>query len=168
MRYLGVAAVAALTLSACGTLPFEPVEYPLRAGLISSFPAKGQATVVNAQPSTDQIIVYSYGGSKLASNLHAITEVMVTQAQKEIAKAAQPAAGTPKTIELTVNSLRSTYVAFFWNSKMEFVAKLGDGQVLTKTVLHSSGVLALDLDGCIAEGVLALLNDEKVRAYLGS
>ncbi len=51
---------------------------------------------------------------------------------------------------------------------MSFVAKLGNGEVVTKTVRHTSGVLLQDLNGCIADGVVALLNDETLRAYLAA
>lgn len=159
-------AAAALLLSACGTLPYTPAEYPLRDGLISPMPVKGQASVANAQPSSGPVIVYSYGGSKLSSDLRSITEVMVQQTNKELAKAAQSSGGEPKTVELKVNSLVSKYAVFHWNSTLEFEAKLGNGEVIAKTVPHTSGVLLQDLNGCIAESVMTLLNDEKLRKYL--
>jgi hypothetical protein len=155
-------------LSACGTISFTPAEYPLRDGLITAFKVAGPTTVTNGQPSTDETIVYSYMGSKLASNLHAITEVMVQQTAKELAKSGQVnSAGSPKSIMLRVDSLLSEYTnAFFWKSNIRFQATLGNGAVVTKTVPHTSGVLQQDLNGCIAEGVMALLNDGQVRAYL--
>lgn len=164
MRYLLV--LAALFLSGCGTLPFTPAEYPLRDGLIAPMPMHGSAQVTNGQPQTASVIVYSYGGTKLSSDLHSITEVMVQQTSKELAKAAQPAPGASKTIEIKVNSLLSKYAGFHWNSKLSFDAKLGNGEVVSMTVPHTSGVLQQDLNGCIAESVMKLLNDERVRAYL--
>jgi len=168
MRYLKVVAATsfALMLTACGTMPYTPSEYPLRDGLISTIPTKGAAEIVNGQSSSDPVIVYSYSGTKLSSDLRSITNVMVEQTNKELAKAAQPSAGDPKTIELKVLSLQSRYIAFFWKSNLKFEAKLGNGEVLEKTVPHTSGVLLQDLNGCIAESVMTLLNDEKVRAYL--
>jgi hypothetical protein len=166
MRHL-IAVVAAFVLAACGTMPFQPAEYPLRDGLIAAFPVNGEVAVSNDQPSTAPTIVYSYGGSKLSSNLNAITEVMTQQARKELQKAGQPSGpGGAKTIALKVNVLLSTYVAFSWKSHMEFEARLGDGQTLKFNVPHASGVLAQDLNGCIAEGVMKMLNDARVKAYL--
>ena len=166
MRYL-VAAAAALMLAGCGTMAFQPTEYPLRDGLIQAFPVNGTVTVANEQPSTEAVIVYSYGGSKLSTNLKAITDVMTLQAQKELQKAGQPAGpGSAKTIGLKVDVLLSEYVAFSWKSHSEFTARLGDGQTLKFNVRHASGVLAQDLNGCIAEGVMTLLNDARVKAYL--
>ena len=75
MRYLAVTLVA-LLLSACGTRPFKPTEYPLRDGLIAAFPVNGKVAVTNDQPSTAQSIVYSYGGTQLGSSLKDITDVM--------------------------------------------------------------------------------------------
>ena len=147
MRYLKVAAVVsfALLLSGCGTMPYSPSEYPLRDGLISVIPAKGEAKIINDQTSTAPVIVYSYGGTKLSSDLRSITNVMVDQTSKELAKAAQPSSGEQKTIELKVTYLQSRYIAFFWKSNLKFEAKLGNGEVISKTVPHTSGVLLQDL-----------------------
>ena len=165
MRNLAVIAATGL-LTACGTMPYQPTVYPLRDGLIASLPISGTVTVSNSQPSTDQVIVYSYGGSKLASNLNAITAVMVEQAQAELQKSGKPGTGAQKTIALKVDSLLSTYVVFSWKSNIKFQAKLGNGQSLDFTVPHASGVLLQDLNGCIAEGVMVMLNDPRVRTYL--
>lgn len=160
--------VAALCLSGCGTLPFTPTEYPLRAGLIAPMPVHGQTEVSNGQPQTEPVIVYSYGGTKLSSDLRSITEVMVQQTSKELSKAAQPAPGDPKTMEIKVNSLLSKYAGFHWNSNLNFDATLGNGEVVSMTVPHTSGILQQDLNGCIAESVMTLLNDQRVRTYLAS
>jgi hypothetical protein len=157
---------AALGLAGCGTVQFKPAEYPLRAGLIAPMPVKGHVDVSNAQSQTEPVIVSSYGGTSLSSNLHAITEVMAQQTREELSKAAQPEPGTPKTIELKVNSLESNYKFFYYHSQLHFDAKLGNGTVIPMNVPHSSGILAQDLNGCIAESVMTLLNDPRVRAYL--
>jgi hypothetical protein len=157
-----------LLFQACGTIEYKPTEYPLRAGLIPPFNVAGDAQVTNGQTSAAPVIVYSYGGSNLSSNLKAITETMVQQTRGEIAKNGRVAAGgKPKTIELKVNSLLSEYSFMFWKSKMQFQAKLGNGQTVEKLVTHGSGSVHQDLNGCIAESVMMLLKDERVVAYLG-
>jgi hypothetical protein len=167
MRHLTLVLLA-LLLSACGTRPFKPTEYPLRDGLIAAFPVKGTVAVTNNQPSTAQAIVYSYGGTQLGTNLNAITEVMTQQTLKELQKAGQVNAGKTKSIALKVDVLLSEYVFFSWKSHIEFQAKLGDGQTVSFNVRHASGILAQDLNGCIAEGVMTLLNDQRVKTYLAS
>lgn len=166
-HWLGLVLCAGL-LQGCGTMKFQPSEYPLRDGLIPPFDVAGTVAIENAQPAKGDVIVYSYGGSKLASNLNAITEVMVQQSRKELEKAGRKKGGTQaKTINLKVNSLLSKYSnLFFWRSNMSFEAKLGDGQTVQLSVPHSSGVLAQDLNGCIAEGVMFLFKDPQVQAYL--
>jgi len=55
-----------------------------------------------------------------------------------------------------------------FSPKMSFEVTLGNGEVIRKSVnhtSHTSGVLVQDLNGCIAEGVIALLNDPAVKAY---
>jgi hypothetical protein len=158
---------ALLLLTACGTQPYTPTEYELRAGLIPSFRA-APTTFENRQPSKEQTIVYSYMGSKMASNLHDITEVMVRQAAKELQKNAAATAGPAKTVGLRVKSLLSTYGVMSWTSKIVYDVELGSGEKFEKVTTHGSGVLVQDLNGCIAEGVMNLLKDERVIAYLGS
>ncbi len=156
-------------LSGCGTLDYKPTEYRLRDGLIPAFNISGAVAVSNAQPADAQFIVYSYGAQELASNLKAITEVMVEQTRKELAKNGRAGAGGPKTIALKVNSLVSKYgYAMFWRSSIQFQATLGNGQVLDFDVPHTSGSPHQNLNGNIAEGVMTLLRDERVRTYLAT
>ena len=97
MRKILALALAAF-LAGCGTMQFTPMEYPLRAGLIAPMPVNGPATIANAQPSTEAVNVYSYGGTRLSTNLNAITAVMVAQADGELNKAGTiNSAGAPKT-----------------------------------------------------------------------
>src|SRR5262245_27490438 len=154
-------------LSASRTMQFKPAEYPLRDGLVPPFNVAGTVAVSNAQPADAEFIVYSYGGTQLASNLKAITEVMTEQTRKEIAKNGRAGPGGQKTIALKVNSLVSRYMnASFWRSSMQFEATLGNGQVLSFDVPHTSGSPQQNLNGNVAEGVMTLLKDERVRAYL--
>jgi len=168
MRTKLLALASVLLLQACGTMEYKPTEYPLRDGLIPPFKVAGDVQVTNGQPSTDAVIVYSYGPAKMSSNLRAITETMVQQTRGEIAKNGRvTGGGKPKTMELKVNSLVSEYGIMVFNSKLQFQAKLGNGQTIDKTVPHRSGIVQQDLNGCIAESVMMLLKDEKVLAYLG-
>lgn len=155
-----------LLLQACATLSFTPAEYPLRDGLIAPMDVAGTVSITNAQPSADPAIVMSGSGIKYQSDYRSVTEVMTQQAIKELHKAARPRGGSAKSIALKVTYLKSEYVAFFYNSKISFDAALGDGTVINMTVPHSSGNPAQDVDGCIAEGVMKLLNDPQLRAYL--
>ncbi len=161
--------LACTVLTGCGTHPFVPVEYPLRDGLIPPLTVIGDVQVGNAQDSTTDVIVHSYGSS-FASNYKAITQAMVDQTKKEIAKNGKLSAGpTPKSIELKVTYLKSKYVAFYWNSEIKFTATLGAAETLEMTVTHGTGGGPVqDLNGCIAEAVLKLLKDPKVIAYLAA
>jgi hypothetical protein len=156
-----------ISLQGCGAISYKPAEYTLRPGLIQELAVSGDISIVNGQPSKEQTVVYSYGGMKLVSTLNEITLTMVQQTSGEIKKNFQNSnVAGKKTIELKVNSLVSDYVAFYTKSEMNFTAKLGDGTVIEKTVKHASGSVQQDLNGCIAESVMYLLNDKQVRAYL--
>lgn len=157
----------ALAFAGCGTTPYVPQEYALRDGLIKPIAVSGPLDIRNAQGSADEAIVYSYVGTKLGSNYKAVTQLMVDQARKEAGKNFKEAGpGKRKTIDLKVTYLRSTYIAFYWKSELRYTATLGGSIVVDKTVHHSSGILIQDLNGCIAESVMDLLNEPRVVAYL--
>lgn len=156
-----------LFLFGCATSPYIPQEYPLREGLIPKLSVNAPVTVNNSQDSTAEAIVYSYVGTSLASNYKNITQLMAQQASKEINKNFSIGlSDDKKTIDLKVNYLKSTYIAFFWKSELKYTAVLGNNVLIKKTVNHSSGALIQDLNGCIAESVIDLLNDPEVLAYL--
>lgn len=155
-----------LLLQGCATLQFTPREYPLRDGLIAPIDTAGTVSITNAQGSKEPAIVMSGSGIKYQSNYHDVTEVMVQQATKELQKAARVRPGAAKSIAIKVTYLYSHYIAFFYKSTITFEADLGDGTVISQTVPHSSGSPVQDVDGCIAEAVMTLLNDPQLRSYL--
>ncbi len=148
-------------------IKYEPQIWPLRDGLIPPFDRAGAIEVVNVQSATDEVVVHKYGAS-LKSNYNAITEVMAQQIRDEIAKNGRQVDGPAKRIEVKVVYLLSKYKFFYWNSVIRYEVVLGDGSVVKKEVPHGSGNVVQDLNGCIAEGVMVLLNDPQVRAYLSS
>jgi hypothetical protein len=150
----------------CAAVEYHPSIYPLRAGLVVPLHVAGNVSIVNAQPKSTDEIVYKYSFAKMTGTMHDVTQTMADQTRMELGLKEQAAAPADKTIELKVNSLLSKYKFFSWASNMQFEARLGDGTVITKDVPHASGVLIQDLNGCIAEGVIALLADPQVRAYI--
>ena len=167
-KYLGLILLS-LNLFGCGTMAYTPQENPLRDGVIDPLSVSGEVQINNNQPSKDKVIVYSYGGSALESNYNDITQVMVEQAGKELKKngSFQNTANN-KTIDISVTHLLSVYKFFYWNSELHFTATLGNGEIIEKIVKHGSGDLRQDLNGCIAEAVIYLFKDERVKEYLKS
>ena len=155
-------------LSACGTMQYQSEEYPLRAGLIQPIKMKGNVQVINNQTSNQEMIVYSYMGTKLKSSIKEISTTFVNQTKDELKKNGQIIDHREgKSLAIKVNSLKSTYTnLMFWRSSINFEVTLGNGQKIPFIVKHTSGVLIQDLNGCIAEGVMTLLNDKRVREYL--
>ena len=148
-------------------MDYQPSIWPLRDGLIPAFDLAGQVEIVNAQPATEEVIVYKYG-VKWKSNYNAITAVMAQQIRDEIAKNGRPVDGPAKRIEVKVVHLLSKYKFFYWNSVIRYEVLLGNGTAFNKEVPHGSGNPLQDLNGCIAEGVMVLLNDPQVRTYLSA
>ena len=169
MRALLTPLLAVLLLCGCGSQSFKPSEYPIRQDLIQPFEVRGKVAVGNAQTTNEKITVYSYNDATYTANVSAVTEVMVRQAQKEIDRHGTQLGGEGlKTIALRVDSLESESHVVFYKSKMLFQVTLGDGQVINLSAAHASARLQDDLDGCIADGVAALLQDQRVHDYLAS
>ena len=159
--------IVSALLSGCGTMQFTPQEYPLRDGLIPPMKVIGNVSIKNSQDSKEAAIIYSYGGSKLASDYNKITQVMVEQSTKELKKNSQLISSSKlKSIDLKVTYLLSSYKFMYWTSELKYTATLGNGRKIDKTVTHGSGILAQDLNGCIAESVIDLFKDDSVRRYL--
>lgn len=160
----------AVFLQACGTRPFVPAEYSIDPTLIPTFDVNGQVTITNGQSSTDSILVYSAGPNKWSSDLHAITASLTQQAIEELNKHQNLVGNTKsKTIQLKVDSLYSEHNQVVWNSSMNIEAKLGDGELVTLSIRHTSGwSMDQDLNGCIADVVVALFKNDKVLSYLSN
>ena len=169
-RYLLILGV--LFLSGCTTI-YTPEEWPITEGNIPHFPVSGNVSITNGQTSTEPTIVYSYAGTKLQSNYREVTAMMANVARKALqGNGANAPSDKYKKITLKVYMLKSRYFTLYWKSTMEYEAKLGNGEVITKQVGHGAGPapfspgMIRDLNGCIAQGVVELFNDERVKAYL--
>jgi hypothetical protein len=170
MLKIVTALFVAASLTACATTTassYVPQELPLKEGQLLKFPVNGVVEVGNAQPAISSVTVADGDGTSLGSNYKDITQLMVEQTKKEIAKNGTfSSSGQVKTINLKVTHLRSTYVAFYWTSDIKYTATLGTSATIEKTSNYGSGRLAQSLNGSIAEAVKDLLSDEAVLAYL--
>jgi hypothetical protein len=164
-----LAAVAVMTLAPGCSTSYVPAEFTFDQPAVPTIDVKGTVRFTNAQSSPDRVTVSSYGGMTAEADYHAITEVMVKDASRLLHDNQRSLGGTTsKTIALKVESLQSRYIAFFWKSAMHFTAVLGSGQIISKEVTNAGPDTIRDLDGCIAQGVIQLMNDPIVRAYLTS
>lgn len=168
MKKLIIAASFLLLLQGCGTVQFNPPVHTLADTAIPDFPVAGDVDIINTQESTEPTIIHSYGGTKYESNYKTITDTMVEQAKSELAKHGDfRRKGADKTIGLSVTHLNSRYVAFFWKGTMTFTVTLGNEESFDLTVEHGTGAgAAQDLSGSIADGVVALFTNDKVKVYL--
>jgi len=164
-----LAAVAVMTLAPGCTTSYVPAEFNFDQPAVPTIDVNGTVTFTNAQSSTDRATVSSYAGMVAEADYHAITEVMVKDASRLLHDNQRSLGGTKsKTIALKVESLQSRYIAFFWKSAIHFTAVLGSGLVISKEVTNAGPDTIRDLNGCIAQGVIQLMNDPAVRAYLSS
>lgn len=92
---------------------------------------------------------------------------MVKQVKKELKKNGNfHSSPAQKSIQIQVNYLRSKYRCMYWTSELRYTVKLGNGKTLNKQVRHRSGILAQDLNGCIADASLSFFKEENVIQYL--
>jgi len=163
-----VGLAAALFAQGCAT-SYVPKEYDFQPGAVPAIEVRGAVGFTNAQDSTERVTLSSYAGISAEGDYHSITDMMIKDATRVVRDNQRSLGGaTPKTIALKVTSLQSRYIAFFWRSEMKFTATLGSGQVVAREVTHAAGDTISDLNGCIAEAVIVLLNDPAVRVYLSS
>ena len=159
-----------LLIQGCGTIPFNPPVHELAVESIPGFSVSGPVTINNAQENAEPVIIHSYGGTKYQSNYNEITETMVSQAKFELERHGTMSGGNQeKTIGLKVTHLISKYIAFYWKGAMTFTVTLGNGEEFELSIEHGTGSgAAQDLSGSIADGVVALYKDERVKAYLAN
>jgi hypothetical protein len=173
-----------ILLQSCTATPvlFLPKVYPLPVGAIQPFGYNGQVHFSNDQPSIDPVVIddasfmdyWSYTIDTRQSDLNSITEIMVVQATNELDKNGIEFGGTsPKAIALKVLSLKRKPGRFFawnppWESELHFQASLGNGVVIDFVVPYESQGYDDVINGCIAEGVVQLFSDDRVKAYLAS
>lgn len=163
-----VLGLAIVMLQACGTIEHHPQVFELAATKISDFDVSGTVEIENKQESAEPVIIHSYGGTSYQSNYQQITNTMVAQARFELERHGKKSGGdSAKRIGLKVTHLNSKYIAFYWKGTMTFTVTLGDSDSFEMTVNHGTGAGAVqDLSGSIADGVVALLKDSRVQAYL--
>ena len=68
-----------------------------------------------------------------------------------LAKAAQPGQGSAKSIALSVLSMESRYIAFYFRSQTKVDVKLGNGTGFEMNVVSAGPTPQSDLSGAIAE-----------------
>lgn len=168
MRRYRIVLILFLALAGCGTMAYQPTEYPLRDGLVQPFDIHGKLTVSNAQPDTNKQLIFSSVPTNFESNLNAVTQALIEQTDKELSKNGRPSnPGAEKSLAMKVTYFQCRESGFHtWRTNMNFEVALGDGQTLEFVVPHTSGIQIQSLDGGIAEGVMVLLNDERLKAYL--
>jgi hypothetical protein len=160
--------VACCLLQAC-TVGLKVQDYKYEDKHFTPFEVKGNVVIKNGQPASNEISVYSASGVTVTSDLKTLTELMVQQSTAQIQQRGLVKGTTEsKSIELKILTIKSEAAFYHANSKMLYQVTLGNGDVFSKTVEHSSMDPHQDISGCVADGVIALLADAKVRAYLAS
>lgn len=166
-RHLGISMLF-LLLVGCGTKNYIPSEYEIVSGRIQSFKLAGSVTVENQQPDTTKMVVLVTNSGDFVADNHTVTEHLAAQLRKELAKHGDVINGTAnKTIGVKVTSQRAYLHFFHMTGTLEVIVTLGDSPPFPINIEQGSpGNLWRVLNGNIALGVIEILSDKRVLAYL--
>lgn len=153
-----------LFFGACGAVSYTPKpDRPFEA--IPEFKSSHQVTLMNAQPSTEEVA----GGHWLV-NRNAWTEVAVAITQRELtARGMTVTAGAPKVLKLSVDSANTASGWVKISSEIVMNVETGGGYKATYTGRNSSAMAAnleRQIDGAMMRVVVEMLKDPAIVKYL--
>jgi hypothetical protein len=166
-RYLGCT-LFALLLTGCGAINYVPSEYEITTDRIQKFDISGTVTVENNQPDTTKTIVLSAPARDWVSDNHTVTEHLAAQLRRELAKHGNIINKTSdKSIGVKVTKQQANMYAFHMTGSLEVWITLGVAESFPINIDQGSpGNVWRVLNGNIALGVIEILSDKRVLAYL--
>ncbi|RRS05936.1 hypothetical protein EIP75_03505 [Aquabacterium soli] len=164
-----VVVCAAILLAGCGTVNYVPQEYVISAERIPNFDVNGSVLVQNIQTDQEQRKFFS-GAADWTGDYKTVTDHLVMQLNKEIAIHGKVIGrDKKKVLQVKVVQLAAVQHAFHFTSSMQVNVKLGDGAETTVRVSQGSpSDMWRVLNGTLALGVIDILKDPKVKAYLAN
>jgi len=159
--------VLALLLTGCMTFRYEPGRYPLGEARIDDLVVNGQLAISNEQTDAEERR-FSYGPLDVLFNYRSVTARLVESMAEEVGRhGVAGAEAVHKTVALKVIDFSAERQQWHTRSQMSVAMRLGNGYRRVVKVSHGSPA-SLDrvLDGTIALGVVQLLGDPHLRAYL--
>jgi hypothetical protein len=152
--------------SGCAARYHQP-SAELQIGKTMEFLSTGSITLVNGQPSTEEVLFYKRG----YANLNAWTNVACAIIERELSKHnVKVMKDAPKTITLSVESAKTEIGMYVARSRLSMSAKTSDGYSATYVGNDASGGGFSNppgqMDRALARAIGELLNDPRMIRFL--
>ena len=157
-----------LSVTGCGSINYVPSAYEITDDRIKMFAISGTVTVHNNQPDTTKTVVLSAPARDWVSDNHTITEHLVEQLRKELAKHGNIVnKASEKSIGVKVVSQKAYTHVFHMTGTLDALVTLGDSPPFPIHIEQGSpGNVWRVLNGNIALSVIEILSDKRVLSYL--
>ena len=150
------------------TQRYVPKQYPIRPDMVPEFRGSQTVTIINAQASSEEVLIGSQGMYKWMADLQKWTDTAVGLLKTELEKRGIPVtAGAHKELRLAI-----TRANLFWGAAtirciLYLNVETGDGYTREFQGNNASGwTLYRACDGAVTRAVTAMLNDDKILGYL--
>lgn len=168
---LGALLVSVVLLSACSTT-YAPTTGAADPRLLPNIPAGTHVALVNAQPSTDKVLVGDAGmGRKVYANLREWTENAIAGIRKSLQKkgvVVEPAAGKSLKVAVTKAEFEEAGGGWAFRATIAFTIETSDGAVSKLYAQDNSWKFLNACDGAMDKLPIVALTDPAVVQYLNS
>ena len=146
-------------------------EYAIAPDRVSAPSTLGGGTtvsIVNAQPNAEPKMLGHLGAHQYYGSLSQLTDAVVTQLSQELrSRNVTVNENAPKKLQVAVLNTKYTLGSWMLRVEMDLHVEAGDGYARTISVSNRTpGTVDGGLNGAVALGVIEILNDPKVIAYL--
>ncbi len=163
-----------LGLLACGCTikhDYQWREYKIAPDRVSAPSTLGRGSavsIINAQPNAESKMLGYIGGHQYYGSLNQLTDAVVTQLSQELgSRNVKVSDNAPKTLKVAVLNTKYTLGSWMLRVEMDLRVEAEDGYARTINVSNRSpGTVDGGFNGAVALGVIEILNDPKVIAYL--
>ncbi len=161
--------VTVLGLAGCST-QYVPSARAPDPKLIPDIPPGKRIVLVNAQPSTESVLIGDAGmGRTVRGDLHTWTDQAIVALKAALkAKGLEVNDRSDKSLKiaLTKATLAEAGAGWTFRCTIDFTVEMGDGQVLQLTADDPSWKFLNACDGAITKVALVTLKDERVVKFL--
>ena len=175
MRKLIVTAIAVLILGGCATnkhryVPKVLTTDPSKFTALNGVSVRRPVALINAQDSGADVLLGSKGVNAYYSSLKDLTETVVINTTRELAKrqvSTNPSASTALRLSVTDVSAETTVLNV--EAKMEVVVVTGSGVTKRIKVTNKTpGSIPRAYNGAVSLAVIEILSDPQILTYLAA
>lgn len=165
--FLAVGLLLLVILAGC-THKYVPEEYPIKPGMVPEFKGNQEITIINAQGSSEEVLIGSQGFHKWYGDLQKWTSTAIGVLKTELANQGIPVSdNAEKKLKLAVTNVNIYFEFFTIRCVLNLKVETGDGYSREfKGDNASPATLYRACAGAVTRAVAAMLNDDTIIAYL--